>query len=59
MNKNITFLVFGGIITAFCFHAYTVYQMRKSVIQQGIAITEIVGFINKTMAQNQPQTPVK
>ncbi len=59
MNKQtITAFILGGIIIAFCFHAYTVYQIRKVVAAHDVAIGEIVNFINKATGQGQ-QAPVE
>lgn len=56
MNKTtILAFIIGGIVAAFCFHAYTVYQMHALVARHDVAIGEIVNFINKaTAGPNQP-----
>lgn len=60
MNKQIiTAFILGGIITAFCFHAYTVYQIRTIIAQHDTAIGEIVNFINKATASQTPQQPTQ
>ena len=53
MNK-ITPFILGIVLTAFSFHAYELYQIRKVTIENSTAIQEIVKFINEN---TKPVTP--
>lgn len=55
MKKGIIIGIAVGIVsTVFTYHAYTVYQLQKAVSAQGAAISQIVDFLNKSVAQKAP-----
>ena len=51
----ITAYVLGAITIVFAYHAYTVYQFKKTLIQHDIAIQQVVSFINSNIEANQPK----
>ena len=51
MKNIIITAILSVVLTAFCFHAYVVYQISQATVQNTQAIQQIVNFMNR----NQPQ----
>lgn len=43
--------VLGAITIAFCYHAYVVYQLKAQVDSQGVALTQVIQFLNQASAK--------
>lgn len=57
INRTVIISFILGILVAlFAVHAYTVYQLRVTVIENRTAITDIVNYLTENQQVAQPAT---
>jgi hypothetical protein len=61
MDKKIVGIIVGAfiagiILTVFSYHAYVVYSMKTTVEKNDVILKQVVDFINKGVAAQQPQS---